>query len=193
MQKIFDAKITPREYYRRGKKFPFPELNSCPCCKIPIPPEKNGFYQRNVRDGEFNGKILIRRYWCPYCRKTISFLPSFCLPYYQHTLKIVFTAIKRIVDLEWKPGDCLKAFANKCPSLFLQRQHLEFYVRRFFKNLNRIKLGLRQLMPGVKLPPEGDKKEAQKILRIIARGFNKIHTFSQRFFEQCNFSFVASR
>lgn len=193
MQKTFDAKTTPKEYHRQGKNFPFPKLNSCPCCKKPIPPEKNGFYERNARDGEFSEKILIRRYWCIYCRTSISFLPSFCLPWYQNTLKIVFATIHRIIGLEWKPSDCLKSFAQEYPSLFLQRQHLEFYVRRFIKNTNLIKLGLRQLISDVELPPEGDKKEAQKILRIVSGGFKKIHAFSQRFFEQCNFSFMASR
>jgi len=59
MQQIFDAKTTPKEYHHQGKNFPFPKLNSCPCCKMPISPKKNGFYERNAMDGEFSEKILI--------------------------------------------------------------------------------------------------------------------------------------
>jgi transposase-like protein len=54
-----------------------------PGCKLQVPPKKHGFYQRNSLDGEFASKIFIRRYRCTYCGMTFSFLPSFCLPYYQ--------------------------------------------------------------------------------------------------------------
>jgi hypothetical protein len=71
--------------------------------------------------------------------------------------------------------------------------HLQFYVRRFLNNLNRIKVGLRQLLPGTGLPPdEQDKRKgAQKVLGIVATGFPQIQTFSTRYYAQCKYSFMA--
>jgi len=72
---------------------------------------------------------------------------------------------------------------------------LQFYTRRFLANLNRIKLGLRQLLPRVKLPGDNlDKRRgAKKVLHIVAAGFPRIQTFSTRFYAQCGYSFLAPR
>lgn len=194
MQIPFDTEVTPKEYCQMGKQFPFPKLTSClnPDCKIQVPPKKHGFYQRNSLDGEFAGKIFIRRYRCPYCEMTFSYLPSFCLPYYQYTLKIIFLALLCSLSMEWKARDTIKTLTYEYSLLQLTRQQLKFYAKRLCKNITRIKLGLRQLLPHQVLPPEKDEKEAQKILNIVTSGFSQIHTFSQRFFQQCRHSFMAS-
>ena len=193
MQIIFDAKVTPREYHQQGRSFQFPTMHTCqnPACKLPIPPQKHGFYDRNIIDEQFSDKILIRRYRCPYCGMTFSFLPSFCLPYFQYTLEIIFLSLLCFLGLDWAARDCLKAIISQYDALFLRRQNIEYYARRFLANLNLIKVGLRQMLPYIPLPPSENKKEAQRIISIVSSGFSPIHTFSQRFFEQCQHSFMA--
>lgn len=73
-----------------------------------------------------------------------------------------------------------------------QRQHLQFYRKRFNNNLNFIQLVLRQLMPEIKLPDEIEEKEkAKRIMMIVISGFDTTQTFSTRFFSQCSSSFMA--
>ena len=197
MQAIFDAKVTPEEYEKQGIEFGFPEMCGCnnPNCDVYMMNtgiQRFGFYRRSVLDGVFNGKILIRRYRCKYCKMTFSFLPSFCLPYFQYSLRIVFLTLLNTIVQEKTATEYQKTIKEKYPKLAIYRQSIEFYLNRFKDNLKEIKLGLRQLMTEVKLPNEGDKKEAQEVFNIVNNGFDQIHTFSQRFFVQCKSSFMAS-
>jgi len=197
MQNIFDAKVTPEEYEKQGKGFGFPGMCSCnnPNCDaymMNTGMQRFGFYKRSVLDGAFNKKILIRRYRCKYCKMTFSYLPSFCLPYYQHSLRIIFLILLNTISQEKTATEYQKTITEEYPKLPIYRQHIEFYLNRFKENLKSIKFGLRQLMPEVKLPDEGDKKEAQEVFNIVNNGFDQIHTFSQRFFVQCKSSFMAS-
>lgn len=188
LQLIFYTQVTPEEYFNAGAEFPFPHPKTClySNCRIPIPPSPHGFYSRNVISINFHGRILIRRYYCKYCGHTFSYLPSFCLPYFQYTAEVIFAAL-------------LCHFFNMLPflkalilSLHWQRQHMQFYRRRFKANFKRIQLVLRQLIPGIILPEQGDiKTGAKKVLSIAITGFGTIQAFSTRFFTQCNNSFMA--
>ena len=197
MQIIFDANETPEEYAKQGKGFGFPGMNSCtnPNCEVYIMNtgiQRFGFYRRSVLDGIFNGKILIRRYRCKYCKMTFSFLPSFCLPYFQHSLRIIFLILLNTISQDKTATEYQKTIKEEYPELPIYRQNIEFYINRFKRNLNSIKYGLRQLITEVKLPNDGDKKEAKEVFNIVHNGFEQIHSFSQRFFAQCNHSFMAS-
>lgn len=138
---------------------------------------------------------MIRRYYCKYCGKTISYLPSFCLPYFQHTLEVIFTALWYILVFTYSLRISLQFLKQLFGQLFWAPAHLQFYTRRFLANLNHIKLGLRQLLPRVKLPGDNLKKRegAKKVLHIVAAGFVQIQTFSTRFYAQCGYSFLAPR
>jgi hypothetical protein len=166
---------------------PRPESCLNPACKIPIPPKKHAFYERNCIDLECAIRIKIRRYYCPHCGMTFSYLPAFCLPYFQYSSRIIFLTLR---------CHFLKTLSFlirliEAHQLGLQRQHRQFYARRFRANLKRIQIVLRELIPGLLLPDDQDiEKGAQKVLRIIRRGFITIPTFSHRFFAQCNHSFM---
>ncbi|ABO49075.1 hypothetical protein Dred_1011 [Desulforamulus reducens MI-1] len=190
MQLIFDSKTTPKQYYQCGYEYSFPKPYTClhPDCKIPVPPRPHGYYIRNVITLGFNGRILIRRYYCKYCGHTFSYLPSFCLPYFQYSLVTIFLA------LLWHYLNLIPLLKVLTSRLQWQRQHLQFYRRRFKANLKFIKAVLRQMMPQVILPKEDDiKKEARKVLIIVKTGFGQIQAFSTRFFTQSNNTFMASR
>jgi len=191
MQQIFYTSVSPEEYQRLGEDFPFPAPNSCPNpgCLVQVPPQKHGFYARNALTGNFSGRILIRRYYCKHCGKTISYLPSFCLPYFQYAVETILTALCYVLDSQYSLQVCLEFLKH----LQWAPSHLQFYVRRFLNNLNRIKVGLRQLLPGTRLPPdeEDKRKGAQEVLRIVTSGFPQIQTFSTRYYAQCKYSFMA--
>ena len=191
MQQIFYTSISPEEYQRRGKNFSFPQPDSCPNpgCLVKVPPQRHGFYSRNVITENFSGRIFIRRYYCKHCGKTISYLPSFCLPYFQYTVGIIFTALCYVLDSQYSLRVCLDILKQ----LHWAPAHIHFYVRRFLNNSNRIKVGLRQLLPGTCLPPdqEDKRKGAQEVLRIVTSGFPQIQTFSTRYYAQCKYSFMA--
>lgn len=195
MQEIFEVDVSPSEYARQGINFEFPVPKSCPNpeCLIPISPKKHGFYERNSLGFCYCGKIIIRRYYCPYCGKTISYLPSFCLPYFQYSLAIIYQILSEYLVALNSYSRIIKKFKRKHNKLSLESQHIAFYILRFLMNLNTIQVGLRQLKPEILLPKFGldIKKGAQKILHIVKYGFKEIHTFSGMFFKQCNRSFMS--
>lgn len=195
MQRIFLTWVSPREYARQGEYFEFPAPETCPSpeCLMPIPPKKHGFYERNCLDVTYCGSILIRRYYCPYCGKTVSYLPSFCLPYYQYSLTVIYLVIANYIESSISYAQISRQFRALYPDLQLEVQHIEFYLLRFLMNLHAIQIGLRQFWPDIALPDFGldIKKGAEKILHIVIDGFGKIHTFSQKFFEQCKRSFMS--
>jgi hypothetical protein len=188
LQLIFYTDLTPKEYYELDDVdtiVPRPENCLNPACKLPHP-KKHDFYERNCIDIGFARRIKIRRYYCPHCGMTFSYLPAFCLPYFQYSLRIIFITLRwqffRLVPF-------LIRFIQE-QQLDLQRQHRQFYARRFLANLKRIQIVLRELAPGLVLPDDEDiRKGAQKVLHIVP-GLAKIQTFSQRFFAQCNHSFM---
>ncbi|WP_459907550.1 DUF6431 domain-containing protein [Desulfotomaculum defluvii] len=188
LQLIFYTEDTPLDYFNAGKTYSFPRPETClhPDCRIPIPPRPYGYYIRNVISINFNERIMIRRYLCPRCGHTFSYLPSFCLPYYQYTLALIWA------NLICQVFNIVSFLKSLMASVDWQRQHLQFYRRRFKSNLNFIQVVLRHLMPEVKLPDEIEEKEkAKRVLNIAISGFNTIQAFSTRFFSQCNSSFMA--
>lgn len=195
MQQIFLTSVSPAEYVRQGVNFKFPVPDAClnPECLMPIPPKKHGFYERNCLDAIYRGQVLIRRYYCPFCGKTVSYLPSFCLPYYQYSLAVIYMIIVNHIESGMSYASIIRNLRKHNPNLHLSLQHVEFYILRFLMNLNSIQIGLRQFLPDLALPDFGldIKKGAKKILYIVNGGFGTIQTFSQRFFEQCKRSFLS--
>jgi hypothetical protein len=190
LQHIFYTDLTPKEYSQLDDLDGIvsrPESCLNPACKIPVPPKKHDFYQRNCIDLGYAVRIKIRRYFCPYCGMTFSYLPAFCLPFFQYSSCIIFLTLRCHFSR-------MLSFLNviiQAYQLSLQRQHRQFYSRRFLANLKRIQLVLRELVPGLVLPDDQDiRKGAKKLLRIIRAGFTTIQTFSQRYFAQCNHSFM---
>ena len=158
MQQIFLTLVSPAEYARQGVDFEFPVPDTCPNpeCLIPIPPKKHGFYERNCLDFTYRGRILIRRYYCPYCGKTVSYLPSFCLPYYQYSLAVIYLVICNQIESNMSYAQIIRHFRKHHQNLHLYIQHVEFYLLRFLMNLTPIQIGLRQLLPGIPFPEPGD-------------------------------------
>jgi hypothetical protein len=61
----------------------------CPQCEAARPLTAHGFYSRTLADKEFDGAIRVRRYLCRCCRRTVSLLPEFALPYLRFSIKVI--------------------------------------------------------------------------------------------------------
>ena len=61
----------------------------CPQCHIKHPLTAHGFYVRTLLDTAFDGVIRVRRYLCEACRRTVSLLPDFVLPYLRSSLTVI--------------------------------------------------------------------------------------------------------
>jgi hypothetical protein len=61
----------------------------CPQCQSKRPPTAHGFYTRTIIDTAFDGPIRVRRYLCQACRRTVSLLPEFALPYLRSSISVI--------------------------------------------------------------------------------------------------------
>lgn len=61
----------------------------CPLCHAKHPLTAHGFYSRTIIDPSFDGIIQVRRYLCRTCRRTVSLLPEFALPYLRSSITVM--------------------------------------------------------------------------------------------------------
>ena len=173
MQIIHKFDISPRENHERGTLNNFPEINICPCCSYPKRLIRHGYYWRHAVFFHQYFRIPILRFRCLSCDKTFSILPDFLLPYFQHSLEFVL--------------ECLREYFLKCTSK-VYHQLLQFYRRRFLRNLNLISAffrdkGYRGIVP--------EKNKAIKLLEMIG-AFPKAKTLAKRFYDHFNRNFMAN-
>ena len=61
----------------------------CPQCEVHHPLRAHGFYTRTLVDIAFDGTIRVRRYLCRCCKRTVSLLPEFVLPYLRFGIVVI--------------------------------------------------------------------------------------------------------
>ena len=61
----------------------------CPQCAAHRPLTAHGFYRRTLVDIAFDGMIRVRRYLCRCCKRTVSLLPEFALPYLRFGIVVI--------------------------------------------------------------------------------------------------------
>jgi len=172
MQLIHAFGISPAEYQERGQDNQFPEIRCCPLCAYPKKLHRHGFYFRHAVFFYGHFRIAIVRFQCVSCRKTFSVLPDFLLPFFQHSLDFVL--------------NCLRCCFNKIRS-GVYHQLVQFYRRRFEKNLNRVNAFFRDHgFEGV-IP---EKTKAIKLLEMIGAS-PEAETFAKRFKDHFQTNFMA--
>ncbi|ABY95505.1 hypothetical protein Teth39_2049 [Thermoanaerobacter pseudethanolicus ATCC 33223] len=180
------------EYLRKGKDYNFPAPpDRCPYpdCKCRVKLKKHGFYYRYYLDGSNCIKIAIRRYICPVCKRTLSYLPDFCLPHFQYSFNMIVKSLKETLTREKTLSSFISDLKRNFPTILFSRQHIYFYTKRIMNNLSFIIYGLRQIDPYIKLSETDSQRErAREILDIISI----VPLFSQRFYAHCQKSFLAS-
>jgi hypothetical protein len=61
----------------------------CPQYEACRPLRAHGFYTRTLVDIAFDGTIRVRRYLCCCCKRTVSLLPEFALPYLRFGIVVI--------------------------------------------------------------------------------------------------------
>ena len=145
MQKIFNSVIIPQSYESKDAEYP-KAPKKCPHkgCHIPKKMKKHGFYSRYLITTKFKGHIKVRRYRCSVCGRTVSFLPSFCIPRFAYGVEVVIGILK---DL-FRKGSVRSVMKkwNKVIST-ITRRHLTWYRKRLWGNRKFIQLILNEMSP----------------------------------------------
>ena len=98
----------------------------CPQCHAKQPLTAHGFYTRTLIDTAFDGVIRVRRYLCHACRRTVSLLPEFILPYLRSSLMVIaLFLVARLLG-----GQTIEAAARAAPPP-MPYQRGQFWIRRF--------------------------------------------------------------
>ena len=98
----------------------------CPQCHAKQPLTAHGFYTRTLVDTAFDGVIRVRRYLCRACRRTVSLLPEFILPYLRSSLMVIaLFLVARLLR-----GQTIEAAARAAPPP-MPYQRGQFWIRRF--------------------------------------------------------------
>ena len=100
---------------------------SCPQCESKRELVCHGFYRRSVADLDSECVIRVRRYLCTACRRTVSLLPEFALPYLRFTIMVIGVFLKARLVI----GQTLKAAAETAGQVGMPYQRGQQWVRRF--------------------------------------------------------------
>lgn len=120
------------EYARKGKENYFPPIFGCSCCPYEGKLHRHGFYSRNVLSFYGHHTIFVARKICPVCGQTYSQIPDFLIPYFQYSYQVIFHIL---ISIFLKKLSILQVLTDlqKRNSLFLSRQHISFYRKRFIQ------------------------------------------------------------
>lgn len=106
----------------------------CPQCQAKQSLSGHGFYSRTLVDLTFDGVIRVRRYLCRLCRRTVSLLPDFALPWLRFSLTVIsLFLIARLIQ-----GVSLAAAALAASQKAMPYQRGQFWIRRFGKQAERL-------------------------------------------------------
>jgi Domain of unknown function (DUF6431) len=99
----------------------------CPLCQTRDPLRAHGVYCRTLVDVEYDGFIRVRRYLCLLCRRTVSLLPEFVLPYLRFSIRVIgLFLVSRLLYRRTLREAAGAAFQ---PNMAYQRG--QFWMRRF--------------------------------------------------------------
>lgn len=181
MQNIFLCDLGAKAFEQANEKL-FPEAPT-KClfsdCLMPIEMKKHGFYKRYVITQDFNGYIYIRRYICPCCRRTVSFLPSFLIPYFQYSLPYIFSFLNGFFEKSQSLRSYIKWFKTKKDSF--SRRHFRYYIHRIFSNSSLIQYYLNLTDQGI--IPKEDTLDSRFFAKSL---LEKVHQVSPHYLT-CNF------
>jgi transposase-like protein len=124
VQQYFDEIADPDRY----------RPDHCPQCEATQPLTAHGFYSRTLMDIDFDGSIRIRRYLCSACKRTVSLLPEFTLPYIRFGITVIglFLVARLLI------GRTLAAAAIAAKLLAMPYQRGQFWIRRFRSQAERL-------------------------------------------------------
>jgi Domain of unknown function (DUF6431) len=138
----------------------------CPQCLAKQQLTAHGFYSRTLVDANFDGTIRVRRYLCETCKRTVSLLPEFALPYLRFGISVIaMFLVARILR-----DQTLQQAVNTGP--YQRGQH---WLRRFRARSQRLCASL----PPIAAPVAAANfdKRAVHMLNAVDRGWTGAHRF----------------
>ena len=139
----------------------------CPQCQTKRPLSAHGFYTRTLIDTAFDGVIRVRRYLCHACRRTVSLLPEFILPYLRSSLMVMaLFLLARLLG-----GQTLPAAAKTAPPP-MPYQRGQFWVRRFRAQAQALCAALAALTQPAPAPDFVHRARPCSIHRLAGRGID---------------------
>lgn len=100
--------------------------DGCPLCHATDPLRAHGFYCRTVVDVSYDGSIQVRRYLCLLCKRTVSLLPEFVLPYLRFCIQVIgLFLVARLLNQR-----TLREAAGAALQPNMPYQRGQFWVRR---------------------------------------------------------------
>ena len=141
----------------------------CPLCHTSDPLRAHGFYCRSLVDVQYDGSIRVRRYLCLLCKRTVSLLPEFVLPYLRFTIQVIglFLVSRLLYQRTLREA----AGAAMQPSMPYQRG--QFWARRFQQQATALRAALASLT--TVLPARDFLTGALRMLEAI--GWISAHRF----------------
>jgi hypothetical protein len=127
MQSLHPQPCTIQEYLQELSDPSRYRPDHCPLCHGPDPLRAHGFYCRSLVDVNYDGAIPVRRYLCLLCKRTVSLLPEFALPYLRFSIQVIgLFLVSRLLDRRTLRAAAAAAFQPNMPY-----QRGQFWVRRF--------------------------------------------------------------
>ena len=145
MQSLFFTAETPKSYVSGAVKSPSAPTR-CPYkdCHMPVKLKKHGYYRRYLILRGFEGYIRIRRYRCPVCGRTVSMLPSFCVPGFQYGADVIICAARTAYQCG-SVRRAVREWNGQLPQI--TRRHLQYYLSRLRKNRIPLQFALNEMSP----------------------------------------------
>jgi hypothetical protein len=144
-------------------------LCSCTLCGTKKHLRAHGFYWRTVSSPDFEGLIRVRRYLCLACRRTISLLPEFILPYMRSAVTVIGLFLKaRLLDHKTLKQSAAAASDNRMPY-----QRGQQWVRRFCSQAMVLAAALAALTN----PPDAPDFVARALAMLETTGWITAHRF----------------
>jgi transposase-like protein len=137
----------------------------CPQCQAKHRLLAHGFYSRTIIDSAFDGVIRVRRYLCQACRRTVSLLPEFALPYLRSSVAgIALFLVARLLYA--------KTLAAALPPA-TPYQRGQFWLRRFRAQAEPLCAALAALTK----PPPAPNFIQRAITMLASAGWIPAHRF----------------
>jgi hypothetical protein len=143
--------------------------DNCPQCQAQHSLTAHGFYTRTLVDVGFDGSIRVRRYLCRSCKRTVSLLPEFALPYLRFGIMVVsLFLVARLLH-----GATLAAAAVAAAQVAMPYQRGQFWVRRF----HRQAVALCMALAALAAPPPAPSFIRRALEMLQSVGWVTAHRF----------------
>jgi len=141
----------------------------CPQCEARRPLRAHGFYTRTLVDIAFDSTIRVRRYLCCCCKRTVSLLPGFVLPYLRFGIVVIalFLVARLLLGLT------LKAATESAKLASMPYQRGQFWVRRFRQQAEKLCAALAVLLA----PPAAPDFPSRALRMLESIGWIAAHRF----------------